>query len=105
MNKSVLCALLLCGCYTYRNTAVGDAAIMAPVRVELTGPAGEHWSWGPDAAPDRVAGSALDFCLVVTQRRHPDDTALAVVGPHAEEWLAIAQAFAGAPTDQRARES
>ena len=36
MNKSVLCAFLLCGCYTYRNTAVGDAAIMTPVRVELT---------------------------------------------------------------------
>lgn len=29
-------ALLLCGCYTYRNTAVGDASLMAPVRVELT---------------------------------------------------------------------
>ena len=36
MNKSVVCAFLLCGCYTYRNTAVGDAAIMTPVRVELT---------------------------------------------------------------------
>lgn len=37
MNKSVVGAfLLLCGCYTYRNTAVGDAAIMTPVRVELT---------------------------------------------------------------------
>jgi hypothetical protein len=27
---------LLCGCYTYRNTAVGEAALMTPVRVELT---------------------------------------------------------------------
>ena len=36
MNKGVVSAFLLCGCYTYRNTAVGDAAIMAPVRVELT---------------------------------------------------------------------
>lgn len=36
MNKSVVSAFLLCGCYTYRNTAVGDAAIMTPVRVELT---------------------------------------------------------------------
>ena len=36
MNKIVVFALLLCGCYTYRNTAVGDAAIMTPVRVELT---------------------------------------------------------------------
>jgi hypothetical protein len=36
MRKSFLGAILLCGCYTYRNTAVGDAALMAPVRVELT---------------------------------------------------------------------
>jgi hypothetical protein len=36
MNKGVVSAFLLCGCYTYRNTAVGEAAIMAPVRVELT---------------------------------------------------------------------
>ena len=36
MNKSVVSAFLLCGCYTYRNTAVGDAAIRAPMRVELT---------------------------------------------------------------------
>ena len=36
MKTRALCALLLCGCYTYRNTAVGDAVIMAPVRVELT---------------------------------------------------------------------
>jgi hypothetical protein len=36
MRKSILGVFLLCGCYTYRNTAVGDAALMAPVRVELT---------------------------------------------------------------------
>jgi hypothetical protein len=36
MRKIIFGAFLLCGCYTYRNTAVGDAALMAPVRVELT---------------------------------------------------------------------
>ncbi|HMF86604.1 MAG TPA: hypothetical protein VK575_00900 [Gemmatimonadaceae bacterium] len=36
MKKIILGVFLLCGCYTYRNTAVGDAALMAPVRVELT---------------------------------------------------------------------
>ena len=36
MKKRVVGALLLCGCYTYRNEAVGDAALMTPVRVELT---------------------------------------------------------------------
>ena len=68
-----------------------------PVRVELRGPAGDEWTWGPADAGDRVRGPALDFCLVVTQRRHRDDVDLTVEGPVAEEWIAIAQAFAGPP--------
>ncbi|HEX2172685.1 MAG TPA: TIGR03084 family metal-binding protein [Dehalococcoidia bacterium] len=65
--------------------------------VELTAPNGETWTWGDPASPNRVRGSALDFSLVVTQRRHPADTDLAVEGPLAEEWIGIAQAFAGPP--------
>ncbi len=68
-----------------------------PVRVELVAPGGGTWTWGPDDAADRVTGPALDFCLLVTQRRHRDDTALEANGPIADEWLGIAQAFAGAP--------
>jgi uncharacterized protein (TIGR03084 family) len=68
-----------------------------PVRVELSGPSGESWTWGPAAAPDSVTGAALDFCLAVTQRRHLDDTGLRTTGPVAAEWMSIAQAFAGAP--------
>ena len=49
-------------------------------------------------AADRVEGSALDFCLVVTQRRLVDDTALTVSGDGAGEWMQIAQAFAGGGT-------
>ncbi|GDY28819.1 TIGR03084 family metal-binding protein [Gandjariella thermophila] len=66
-----------------------------PVRVELTGPGGEPWTWGPEDAEDRVTGPALDFCLLVTQRRHPDDLAVIAVGELARRWLPIAQAFAG----------
>ncbi|MDR3649635.1 MAG: TIGR03084 family metal-binding protein, partial [Acidimicrobiales bacterium] len=67
------------------------------VRVELTGPAGELWEWDTDAVSGFVRGPALDFCLVVTQRRNIADTALTVQGPAASQWLAIAQAFAGPP--------
>jgi hypothetical protein len=42
-----------------------------------------------------VSGPALDFCLLVTQRRHRDDLALVAEGPDADHWLDIAQAFAG----------
>ena len=67
------------------------------VRVELTAPNGETWTWGADDASDRVHGPALDFCLVVTQRRHIADTQLQADGPLASEWLSLAQAFAGPP--------
>jgi hypothetical protein len=63
--------------------------------VELTAPDGAAWSWGSADAVNRVEGNALDFCRVVTQRRHPDDTGLVVTGPVAQQWISIAQAFAG----------
>jgi uncharacterized protein (TIGR03084 family) len=69
----------------------------APVRVELTLPGGSPWTAGPEDAADVVRGTVLDFCLVVTQRRHPADVSLAVSGPVAREWISIAQAFAGPP--------
>ncbi|MGW4354220.1 TIGR03084 family metal-binding protein [Nocardia sp. NPDC004582] len=71
-------------------------------RVELTAPDGTRWTWGPEDAAQRVSGPALDFCLVVTQRRHLDDLALEVRGADALEWLGLAQAFAGPPGNGRA---
>ncbi|TVT45728.1 TIGR03084 family protein [Amycolatopsis rhizosphaerae] len=66
-------------------------------RVELRSPEGEVWAFGPEDAAQRLTGSALDFCLVVTQRRHPADTGLVAVGEDVAKWLEIAQAFAGPP--------
>lgn len=66
------------------------------VRVELVAPDGEVWSYG-EPNENRIAGSALDFCLVVTQRRHLADTSLVIEGPAATEWMSIAQCFAGPP--------
>ncbi|MBV1856238.1 TIGR03084 family metal-binding protein [Catellatospora tritici] len=70
--------------------------------VELTAPDGQPWRWGPDAAAQRVTGPALDFCLLVTQRRHRADLAGAAVGVDADRWLDVAQAFAGPPGGGRA---
>jgi uncharacterized protein (TIGR03084 family) len=68
-----------------------------PVRVELTAPDGTTWEYGPADAPNRLTGPALDFCLLVTQRRHRDDLALTATGAVTREWLEVAQAFAGQP--------
>jgi uncharacterized protein (TIGR03084 family) len=79
--------------YTY--TVNGLPVPADPIRVELDGPDGARWTWGPPDAANRVTGTALDFCLLVTQRRHRDDTALKVTGATARQWMSIAQAFAG----------
>ena len=85
--------------YALHGRAVPDV----PVRVELDAPDGSVWTWGPADAADRISGPALDFALLITQRRHRDDLALAVAGPAAREWVEIGQAFAGkAGTGRRA---
>jgi uncharacterized protein (TIGR03084 family) len=68
-----------------------------PFYVQLTGPDGSKWEWGPAEATQRVTGPALDFCLLVTQRRHRADLSVRADGADADQWLDIAQAFAGAP--------
>ncbi|MEZ5140730.1 MAG: TIGR03084 family metal-binding protein [Acidimicrobiales bacterium] len=82
--------------YVNRKLEVPEGEVV----VELTAPSGETWTYG-DGGPgaDRITGPAEDFCLVVTQRRHLDDTALVVDGEAAHDWMARAQAFAGPPTD------
>jgi uncharacterized protein (TIGR03084 family) len=77
--------------YVVQGRPVPDAA----VRVELRGPSGALWTFGADQVGNTVRGTALDFCLAVTQRRNLADLDLELGGPVAGEWMAIAQAFAG----------
>jgi uncharacterized protein (TIGR03084 family) len=99
--------------YAVRGLEVPEGRI----DVELIGPSGARWEWQVGQAVDRAAddavdgatdggggrsassiqGSALDFCLVVTQRRNLADTSLVIEGPNASEWMSLAQAFAGPP--------
>jgi len=90
-NVAHICVLSRRHSYDNRGLEVPEAG----VRVELTSPGGETWTWGE--GEDRIAGTATEFCLVVTQRRHPADTDLVIEGPHARGWMEIAQAYAGPP--------
>jgi uncharacterized protein (TIGR03084 family) len=85
--------------FSFRNRGVEPPS--EPIRVELVSPAGALWTWGEATASNRVSGPAVDFCLVVTQRRHPADTALRIAGPVATQWMQLAQAFAGPPGEGR----
>ncbi|GGM02932.1 TIGR03084 family protein [Streptomyces fumigatiscleroticus] len=83
-----------------RDYAFGVRGLTPPpeeFRVELTGPGGDGWTYGPEDAAQRVTGPALDFCLLVTQRANRADLALRAEGTDADQWLDIAQAFAGPP--------
>jgi uncharacterized protein (TIGR03084 family) len=75
----------------------GRPAPAVPVGLRLSAPDGDEWHFGPDDAADQVSGPALDFCRLVTQRAHRSDLALVATGATAEEWLDIAQCFAGPP--------
>jgi len=67
--------------------------------VRLSAPSGETWEFNPESEQECVAGSAVEFCQVVTQVRNVQDTNLKISGPNATAWMAVAQCFAGPPED------
>ena len=83
--------------WTYAVRKLPVPAAMPHVR--LIAPSGALWTWSqtggePDEA-NLVAGSASEFCQVVTQVRNVADTKLNVRGAVAREWMGMAQCFAG----------
>lgn len=67
--------------------------------IALTAPDEGVWTWNEPTEDNFVRGSAEDFCLVVTQRRHLNDTDLRYSGAVVKHWLSMAQCFAGPPAD------
>lgn len=67
--------------------------------IELSAPDAGVWTWNEPSTESFVRGSAEDFCLLVTQRRHLDDTELQYGGESVKQWLSMAQCFAGPAAD------
>tara|TARA_A100001037_G_C15136647_1_gene631504 strand:- start:809 stop:1609 length:801 start_codon:yes stop_codon:yes gene_type:complete len=89
------------GCRTFGWTFAnrGEEAPRPVPHVRLTAPSGAIWEWHEPSETDRVEGSAVDFCHVVTQGRNIADTSLRVVGESARRWMTVAQCFAGPAND------
>ena len=68
-----------------------------PVRVELTGPDGDVWAWGPSDAANRVVADAYEFCKVLTRRQPLAASVVKVQGPIATKWMEIAQPWIEPP--------
>lgn len=65
--------------------------------LRLIGPSGAVWEWNDPSDTERIEGSAVEFCQVVTQTRNIADTSLVVIGEVATNWMSVAQCFAGPP--------
>jgi uncharacterized protein (TIGR03084 family) len=63
------------------------------VRVELAAPDGTTWTWGPATSSERIEGEAYEFALLAIRRRRRADLGVQALGPHADAWLSIVQAF------------
>jgi uncharacterized protein (TIGR03084 family) len=65
-----------------------------PVRVELTGPDGAAWRFGPADAPSVISGQAGAFCRVGAQRLAPAESGLTTTGPHGATALRVLRNYA-----------
>ncbi len=70
-----------------------------PPFLRLEAPSGETWEYNEPSDTEVVEGTAVDFCMTVTQVRNVRDTGLSVRGEIANRWMEIAQCFAGGPVD------
>ena len=67
--------------------------------VRLAAPSGAIWEWNDVQDDNRVTGTAVEFCQIVTQTRNFEDTNIATIGHIAERWISMAQCFAGPPVE------
>jgi uncharacterized protein (TIGR03084 family) len=81
--------------FTWKNRRMEPPGPMP--RLYLSAPSGAVWEYGE--GKDFITGSATEFCQVVTQCRNIADTSLEVSGNVAQQWMAVAQCFAGPPQD------
>lgn len=79
----------------------GLEAPKSVVQIKSKSPSGDIWQFGPSDASNVIYGDAFELALVVTQRIHVDDTGIRSIGPVADQWIHIAQAFAGPPGSGR----
>lgn len=85
------------GVKTYQWTFVnrGLTPPGPPPHISLQSPSGETWEWNTQQDDNKISGTAVEFCQVVTQVRNITDTQLELTGDVAKQWMAIAQCFAG----------
>ena len=63
--------------------------------LKLISPSGSIWEYNEPSEEHKIEGLAEEFCQVVTQVRNIKDVNLKITGSIADEWMSVAQCFAG----------
>ena len=80
--------------YAFQFAAREMPAERDQLRLELTGPSGDTWPFGPDDAPQVVRGSAGEWARLAVRRiTLADASSLRADGPLAEAALEVAKAY------------
>jgi uncharacterized protein (TIGR03084 family) len=78
----------------YAYTVAGREPPAGELRVELTLPSGAAWTYGSEHAPNRITGTASQYCRVFVRRLHADAaTDVVAEGDVAMSALAVARAY------------
>jgi uncharacterized protein (TIGR03084 family) len=90
--------------YAFRVHGIEDPGDPILVRTRNPDDDSDVWTWGPEEAHDVLSGSAVGLALLLTQRRHLDDTDVRATGSTAELFTSVAQAYAGPAGSGRPRQ-
>ena len=78
-------------CFTVHNKTLPS---IKPY-LKLISPSGAIWEYNEPSEEHKIEGLAEEFCQVVTQVRNIKDVNLKITGSIADEWMSVAQCFAG----------
>ncbi len=79
--------------YAFRSQGITPPASLSELRLELTSPSGQFWTYGENSAPQTITGSAAHWCRVATRRMAAEDSDLLATGPLARSVLSTARAY------------
>ena len=79
--------------YAFRSQGVNPPAPVSELRLKLTSPSGQVWTYGNDDAPHSITGSAAHWCRVATRRMAAEDSDLVATGALAHSVLNVARAY------------
>ena len=79
--------------YAFRSQGVNPPVPLSELRLELTSPSGQNWTYGDENAPQSITGTAAHWCRVATRRMPPKESDLIATGPLAQAVLSVARAY------------